>query len=111
MKKWAVVAVILCVLGLTLTAVAIDGKATVNLTSAVQVHGKQLPAGEYKLKWKGSGNDVQVSFHSGKTEVLTVPAKLTAAPTRWSSMAVVTSENNLNEIRLANTSNTIVFTE
>ncbi len=111
MKKWAVVLVILCVLGLTLTAMAAEGKATVTFTSAVQLNGKQLPAGEYKLKWTGNGNDVQVSFQAGKKEVLTAPAKLVAGTEVSLYNAVVKNENSLKEIRLANKKEIIVFAE
>ena len=53
------------------------------LYETVTVQGKQLPPGNYKVEWSGSGSDVQVSILNGKETVATVPAKV--APTAKNS--------------------------
>lgn len=58
-------------------ALATDSMSrSVNIPTAVVVHGQHLRAGHYKVEWQGSGPRVEVSFmRSGKT-VATVPAML-----------------------------------
>jgi hypothetical protein len=51
-------------------------KCTFKISDPVQVSGKQLPAGEYVIKWEGSGPDVQASITQGGKVVATVPAKV-----------------------------------
>jgi hypothetical protein len=49
---------------------------TVTLPGTVKVGSTQLPAGDYKASWTGTGSSVQVTLtRNGKT-VVTVPAKL-----------------------------------
>ena len=48
---------------------------TVTFAVAVQVGSTQLPAGDYKLTWTGSGSDVQVTLTQNKKAVVTFPAK------------------------------------
>ena len=51
-------------------------KGALTLASPAQVAGKQLAAGEYKLKWNGDGPTTQVNiFREGKV-VATVPARV-----------------------------------
>ncbi len=103
-----VVAVILCSLVLTLAAAAADGNVTMSIKSPLQLNGKQLAPGDYKIRWSGNGGDLKVSFLVGNKEVLTTTAKLverTAASPYTSTMVV---ENNLKEIRLANKKAVIV---
>jgi hypothetical protein len=51
-------------------------KGTFKISDPVQVSGKQLPAGEYVIKWDGAGPDVQASITQGSKVVATVPAKV-----------------------------------
>lgn len=53
---------------------ATQGK--LRLYEAVNVQGKQLPAGNYKVEWSGKGPDVQVTIVNGKETVATLPAKV-----------------------------------
>jgi len=63
---------------LTLTAApafAAKNSQSVNFASTVKVGTTELPAGDYKVTWTGTGDSVQVTIaEGGKT--LTVPAKL-----------------------------------
>ena len=64
---------------LFLTAAAFAASATegkLHLYESVNVQGKQVPAGSYKVEWNGNGPDVQVTIRNGKDAIATVPAKL-----------------------------------
>ena len=66
-------------LGLLLATSAFAGdshKAALQTFDTVQVSGKQLPAGEYQLKWDGNGPDVQLNILKNNKVVATTPAKL-----------------------------------
>jgi len=57
---------------ISITAFAADGgSGTVHLDSAVKVGSTQLPAGEYKVTWTGSGDNAQVTLKQGKTTATT----------------------------------------
>jgi hypothetical protein len=67
------------VLGLAVllaTGAFASNKATLNVQEAVQVNGQQIPAGDYQLRWEGSGSDVQLSFMQGKKEVAKTSARI-----------------------------------
>lgn len=51
-------------------------KGTFTVDEPVTVGGHQLAAGEYQLKWNGTGSTVELSILSHKKLVATVPAQL-----------------------------------
>jgi len=51
-------------------------KGPLQLSNPVNVAGKQIPAGDYTVKWDGAGPNVQVSIMKGKDVVATVPAQV-----------------------------------
>jgi len=51
-------------------------KGDLNLGASVQVAGKQLKAGDYVVKWDGSGPTAQVNFTKNGKVVATVPARV-----------------------------------
>jgi hypothetical protein len=56
----------------SLMAFAADGgSGKVLLNSAVKVGSTELPAGEYKVTWTGSGDNAQVTLKQGKTTATT----------------------------------------
>jgi hypothetical protein len=57
-------------------AFASNNKGTLNVQEAVQVNGQQLPAGEYQVRWDGSGSNVQLSIMQGKKEVAKTSARV-----------------------------------
>ncbi len=74
-RLWAFV----CLLALvSLPSFAASQKSrTVTLTDPMQIAGKQLKPGEYKLTWDDTNNgSTTVSFTQGKEVVATVPAQL-----------------------------------
>jgi hypothetical protein len=89
---------------LSISAFAAKNSQTVRLSTPVKVGTTQLPAGEYKVSWTGTGPSVQVTIaQSGKTSV-TVPAK--AVESKNGHTAVLTSsasgDNVLQSIELDN---------
>lgn len=78
-----------------------------NLTvySPVQVGDKQIPAGEYKVSWTGTGSDVQVSLtkDGSKTPTVTIPAELTEQPHKNSAVSTesINGKSQLKEIQLS----------
>jgi len=70
-------------------------KGDLNLGSAVQVAGKQLPAGDYIVKWDGSGPTAQVNIIRDGKVVATVPARVVKLDQKPSdNTAEVTTASN-----------------
>jgi hypothetical protein len=68
---------------------AAGNKGSMQLLDPVNVSGKQLPAGEYSVKWDGSGPNVEVNIMKGNKVVATTPARLidlSAKPERDSAV-------------------------
>lgn len=57
---------------ISVTAFAADGgSGTVRFDSTVKVGSTELPAGDYKVTWSGSGDNAQVTLKQGKTTAST----------------------------------------
>jgi hypothetical protein len=55
-----------------------------------EINGQQLPAGEYQVRWDGTGATVEVSFMQGKKELAKTSAKVVALDkTSYGDSAVV----------------------
>ncbi len=61
---------------LSIPALAATNSQTVNLPSAVQVGQTQLPAGDYKVTWTGTGASAQVTLAKKGVQPVTVSAKV-----------------------------------
>jgi hypothetical protein len=61
---------------LATSAFAAANKGSMQLLDPVNVSGKQLPAGDYSVKWDGSGPNVEVNIMKGNKVVATTPARL-----------------------------------
>src|SRR5271169_3256690 len=56
---------------ISITGFAADGgSGKVRLDGAVKVGSTELPAGEYKVTWTGSGDNAQVTLKQGKTTAI-----------------------------------------
>jgi hypothetical protein len=67
------------VLGLAVllaTSAFASNKGTLQVHETLEVNGQQLPAGEYQLRWDGTGSNVEVSFMRGRKEVAKTSARL-----------------------------------
>ncbi len=53
-----------------------SNRGSLHVQEPFQVNGQQLAAGEYQLRWDGTGSNVEVSFMQGKKEVAKASAKV-----------------------------------
>ncbi len=53
-----------------------SNKGSLHVQEAFEVNGQQLAAGEYQLRWDGTGSNVEVSFMQGKKEIAKASAKI-----------------------------------
>ena len=73
--------------------------ATIHVPGAVNVSGKQLEAGSYKVSWDGTGPAIELSILKGKNVVAKVPAKLVDVQKASATDAVITrSSGNDREL-------------
>jgi hypothetical protein len=82
---------------------AAANKGTLHLYENVEVQGKQLTPGDYKLEWNGEGPTVQLNITSGKRTVATVPAQLISSSEKaqtdgYSEKKADDGQNALTEI-------------
>ncbi len=90
MKRFFGYALILA--SLSMPAFAAKNSQTVTINGTVKVGTTELPAGDYKVSWTGTGSAAQVTIaQHGKTGV-TVPAKVTEE--KNGHVAVTTNDVN-----------------
>jgi hypothetical protein len=53
-----------------------SNKTTLHFDESVDVSGQQLPAGNYQVRWTGTGSNVELSFMQGKKEIAKTTAKM-----------------------------------
>jgi hypothetical protein len=51
-----------------------NNKGSLQLMNSVSVSGKTLPAGDYSVKWEGTGSNVQVNILQGSKVVVSTSA-------------------------------------
>jgi hypothetical protein len=61
---------------LATSAFAASNKGSVQFLDPVTISGKQLPAGDYSVKWDGAGPSVELNILKGNKVVATTPARL-----------------------------------
>ena len=59
-----------------------ENKGKLSVPETITVEGKQLPPGNYKVEWAGTGPNVEVKILKGKETVVTAPARLVQAQTK-----------------------------
>jgi len=96
------------VLGLALllaTGAFASNKTSVRFSESVDVNGQQLPAGEYQVRWTGTGSNVEVSFMQGKKELAKTTAKMVDLDNPSQSDAAVldtsSGKTTVSQIRFA----------
>lgn len=95
------------VLGLAVllaTGAFASNKGTLHVEESVQVNGQQLPAGDYQVRWAGSGSDVQLSIMQGKKEIAKTSAKVVELEQKSSYDSAVidrSSGTSLSQVRFA----------
>jgi hypothetical protein len=92
---------------LATSAFAGDGhKGSVQFFNPVQLNGKQLPAGEYQVKWEGTGNNVEMSILRNNKVLATAPAQMVELNQKPNSDAALINNNadgsrSISQIRFA----------
>lgn len=111
-SKWFKTMVAGMFLVFSLSALAANS-GTLTLLSPAELNGKQLKSGEYKVKWEGTGQDVQVSILQGKNVVATSAAKLVDTASKVSDDTVVLDNASgsrvIHEIRIGGKKQILVF--
>lgn len=81
-------------------------KANIQIYQAVHVGSTQLAPGEYKITWRESGSNAEVTFSQGKKVIATVPAQVTPQSSGYNSPALFTNSisNTLTGVALPNIS-------
>lgn len=80
------------------------GSSQLTLSKNISVNGKDVRAGNYKVKWQGTGDMVDVSFTQGKHVLATAPGHVVALDRAPSDDTLVYQQNadgtqSLSEIR------------
>jgi len=78
---------------LATSAFAASNRGSMELMDPVTVSGKQLPAGEYSVKWDGSGPNVELNILKGNKVVATTPARLIDLSEKPNSDSAIVQQN------------------
>jgi hypothetical protein len=73
---------------------AASNKGSMQLLGPVTVSGKQLPAGDYSVKWDGNGPSVELNILKGNKVVATTPARLIDLSEKPNNDAAVVKSND-----------------
>jgi len=105
MKYLAVVAALMLIIPATVFA-APKNSANITFDMPVTVNGTQVPAGEYRVEWQGTGTSVQANFLQGKKVVASAPATLINGKTQYEgAVEVKQADNNSNILEAIDWSN------
>ena len=87
------------------TSALASNKGSLHVQEAVQVNGQQVPAGDYQLRWDGSGSNVELSIMQGKKVVTKTAAKLVELdhPSAYDSAVVDSTSGSptISQVRFA----------
>jgi hypothetical protein len=87
------------------SAFASNNKGSLHLTEPAQINGQAIPAGDYQLRWEGTGSSVEVSVMQGKKVVTKAPAKVVELKSAFGNDAAVidrsASTPSVTEVRFA----------
>jgi hypothetical protein len=53
-----------------------SNRGSIQVTEPFEINGQQLPAGDYQVRWDGTGSSVQLSFFQGRKEMAKTSAKI-----------------------------------
>jgi hypothetical protein len=90
---------------LATSAFAGTNKGSLHLSEAAQVNGQAVPAGDYQVRWDGTGSNVEISVMQGKKVVAKAPAKVVELKEAFGHDAAVVNRSNnsaaVTEVRFA----------
>jgi hypothetical protein len=69
-------ATMLMATGLMATSALAANKGSLNISQPVTVNGTKLAAGDYQVKWEGTGPNVELNIIKSNRVIATVPARL-----------------------------------
>ena len=82
-----------------------SNKGSLHIQEAVELNGQQIPAGDYTIRWEGTGTNVELSVMQGKKELAKTAAKEVELQQASSYDAAIVSHSNgkasVSEIRFA----------
>jgi len=82
-----------------------SNKGSLHLSDAAQINGQSLPAGDYTLRWEGTGDNVEVSVMQGKKVLTKTQAKMVEVKDASSHDATVVDRSastpTVTEVRFA----------
>jgi hypothetical protein len=82
-----------------------SNKGTLLVGESFEVNGQQLKAGEYQVRWNGTGSTVEVSFMENNKEVAKTSAKLVTVDKAYNSDSAILDHSNgkatISELRFA----------
>lgn len=73
---------------------AASNKGSMQLLDTVTISGKQLPAGDYSVKWDGSGPNVELNILKGNKVVVTTQARLIDLNAKPNSDSAILQSNS-----------------
>jgi len=80
-------------------------KGSLQVSEPFQVNGQQLAAGDYQLRWDGTGTNVEVSIMQGKKEVAKTSATVVSLGKAYDYDSVVcdhaSGKATISEVRFA----------
>ena len=79
---------------LATAAFAANNKGSLQLQEPVTVNGQQLPAGDYKVEWEGTGSNVELSILKNNKVVATAPARVLELKRAEPYNSVLVDHNN-----------------
>ncbi|HEX8817069.1 MAG TPA: hypothetical protein VF753_16350 [Terriglobales bacterium] len=71
-----------------------NNKATISFADSVTVGSQTVKAGDYQVKWDGTGPDVQLNIMKGNKVVASAPAHLVDVNQASASDAAITTQNS-----------------
>jgi hypothetical protein len=85
------------------TSAFAGNKGSLHIQEAVQINGQQLAAGDYQLRWEGSGSNVDLSVLQGRKVVAKTNAKMVELnqPADYDAAVVDTSSRTISQLRFA----------
>jgi len=91
--KYTAIFALMLMLPVALLAVP-KNSASVTFPEAVTINGTQIPAGDYRVEWQGTGTSVEASILQGKKVLATAPATLVKANNGYDGIETQAGENN-----------------
>lgn len=82
-----------------------SSKGSLHLSEAAQINGQAVSAGDYQLRWEGTGTNVEVSVMQGKKVVTKGPARLVELKSASNNDSAVVDKSagtpTITEVRFA----------